>query len=292
MNLPRVFGVALSALVLAGPPSHSAAQSQNLERVRALYVAAAYEEALAAMPPVPTDPAVATRTDLEQYRALCLLALGREQEAIAAVERLITDHPTFVPSASDTSPRMRSMFETARARLVPEVARATYAEAKADFDRKQTGAARGGFTRTIELIDSLQGAEKSALADLRQLASGFLELSAVGPALPRVPPIPENGAAEATPGATDYVAPIPVREELPVWTPPDGHAMRTEYNGLLQVAIGEDGTVRSATMVKSSHPLYDAAIMRAARLWIYKPATRGGKPVASFKNIQVRLVPR
>ena len=292
MNVGRVIGLALLALPFAGPFSPAAAQGQNLERVRTLYVAAAYEEALAAMPPVPTDPAVATRTDLEQYRALCLLALGREQEAIAAVERLIKDHPTFVPSASDTSPRMRSMFEAARGRLVPDAARATYVEAKAAFDGKQTDAARSGFTRTIELIDSLPAAETSKLADLRQLASGFLELSAASPTLPPVPAIPANGSAEATPGASDYVAPIPVREELPPWTPPDSQAMRTEYNGLLQLAIGEDGKVRSATMVKGSHPLYDAAIMRAARLWIYKPATRGGKPVASFKNIQVRLVPR
>lgn len=276
-----------AALVL---PAETYAQEQTVERVRSLYVTAAYEEALAAIPPASADATGTTTSELEQYRALCLLALGREAEATVAVERLVKDHPTFVPSA-DMSPRMRAVFDDARARLVPEMARQAYAEAKAAFDAKNAEAASAGFKKTLDLIDSLPDREEKALADLRQLTSGFLDLSSVRPdPVPPLSPAPKepetNGAAQ------EYVGPVPIREDLPVWTPPDAAAMQTEYVGLLQVSIGDDGRVRTATMVKSSHPLYDAAIVRAAKLWTYQPATRGGRPVPSFKNIQVRLVPR
>jgi protein TonB len=79
---------------------------------------------------------------------------------------------------------------------------------------------------------------------------------------------------------------------MPPWNPPDGTAMRTEYAGLLRIMIGADGLVESATIVKSSHPAYDAAAVRAAQGWTYRPATRNGQPVAAQKDIQVRLLPR
>jgi protein TonB len=88
------------------------------------------------------------------------------------------------------------------------------------------------------------------------------------------------------------VAPVAIDERLPPWNPPDSASMRTEYLGLLRVSIGEDGQVVSAEIVKSSHPSYDMVVARAAKDWRYKPATRGGKPVASQKEIQIRLVPR
>ncbi len=280
---------ALLAAALA-VPADTYAQGQTVERVRSLYVTAAYEEALAAIPPASADASGTTTRELEQYRALCLLALGRDAEATVAVERLVKDHPTFVPSA-DMSPRMRAVFDDARARLVPEMARQAYAEAKAAFDVKNSEAASAGFKKTLDLIDSLPDREEKELADLRQLTSGFLDLSSVRPdPVPPLSPAPKE--TETNSAAQEYVGPVPIREDLPVWTPPDAAAMQAEYVGLLQVSIGEDGRVRTATMVKSSHPLYDAAIVRAAKLWTYQPATRGGRPVPSFKNIQVRLVPR
>lgn len=280
----------LAGLFLAAAiPVAAQAQLQTVERVRSLYVTAAYEEALAAIPAASANAGETATIELEQYRGLCLLALGREAEATAAVERLVKAHPTYAPP-EDMSPRMRSVFDNARAKLVPEMARQAYADAKAAFDAKKSEAANG-FERAIELIDSLPEGQKKELSDLRQLASGFLDLSAARPdpvpALPAAPKDTETPAADQ-----EYVGPVPIREDLPVWTPPDAQAMAAEYVGLLQVSIGADGKVLAATMVKSSHPLYDAAIVRAAQLWTYQPATRGGRPVPSYKNIQVRLVPR
>ena len=265
-----------------------AASAQDLERVKALYVAAAYEEALAAMPPAASR---AVRTDLEQYRALCFLALGRETEAVGAIERVVRVDPMYLPPPSDTSPRMRGIFAEVRARLVPDLARQAYLEAKGRLDAQQPAAAQAGFKRTRDLIDSLAPEDRQSLADLRMLAEGFLSLTAAAnpPA-----PIPAVGvlASDAAAAPAGFVPPVAVREQLPVWSPPDSAAMRTEYVGVLLVTIAEDGTVSSASMLKPTHPAYDAAATRAARGWAYKPATRAGRPVPSQKHIQIRLVPR
>lgn len=269
------------------------ASAQDINRVRTLYVAAAYEEALAAIPAVETaenDSALAT--DLEQYRALCLLALGREPEAIAVVERLVRARPMFVPPAGDTSPKMQAVFAGVRTRIVPDAAKEAYVAGKADYESKNRAAARASFQRTLDLVDSLPVAEQKPLADLRLLAAEFLELSMSLP-VPAAPvdPVPELAPAPSVP-ATPFVGPAVVREQLPPWNPPDSTSMRTEYIGLLRVLIGPDGRVESASMVKSTHPAYDVVALRAAKGWTYTPATRGGRPVSSQRDIQVRLVPR
>jgi TonB family protein len=273
---------------------------QDIERVRSLYVSAAYEEALAAMPPV---GGTAVTTDLEQYRALCLIALGREQEAVAAVERLVNDHPMFVPRAADTSPRMQSVFMATRSRLVPAIAKRQYGEAKASYELKDVKAAREGFQRTLDLIGSLPDADKDSLADLRLLAAEFLDLAATRAAAPVLaapapvtPPVPTAPAPTLPPSRpeppAEYVPPSAIRERLPSWIPPNTDAMRTTYVGMLRVSIGEDGRVVKATLVKSTHPAYDAVVLVAAKDWLYKPATRGGKPVLAQRDILVRLNPR
>jgi len=288
-------GVAFGLIVVAAFSVPAIAQQippvSDIERVRTLYVAAAYAEALAAIPPPDGEPA---RTDLEQYRALCLLALGREAEAVSAVERLVRDHPTFLPPASETTPRMLSIFATARSKTVPDIAKSAYVDAKAAYDKGDKGEANNGFKQTLALIDSLPESEKAALSDLRLLASGFLDLSAI-PVRPAAPAATESASPNpATPAAPAgaYVGPVAIREELPSWNPPDIAARRTEYEGLLRVQIGADGRVVSVTMVKRTHPNYDVAALRAAKSWIYQPATRGGEPIASQKDIQVKLLPR
>lgn len=287
--------VAVGVIVLAAVNVTAAAQqtlpSGDVERVRTLYIAAAYAEALAAIPSGDGEPA---RTDLQQYRALCLLALGREAEAVSAVERLVSDHPTFLPPTSETSPRMLSILTSARSRLVPELAKRAYIDAKAGYAKQDRAAAAAGFQRTLELIDSLPETEKTPLNDLRLLASEFLDLSATA-GRPSAPSGTEGDdpkpAATPVAPAGPYLPPVAIRESLPPWNPPDTAARRTEYEGLLRVQIGPDGRVASATMVKRTHPSYDVAAVRAAKSWTYQPATRAGEPVASQKDIEVKLLP-
>lgn len=89
-----------------------------------------------------------------------------------------------------------------------------------------------------------------------------------------------------------YAAPVAVQEELPPWTPPTGLAARVEYVGVFRVRIGVDGRVTGSEVLESSHPVYDAQLSRAASDWLYRPATRDGRPVPSLKDIRIRLVPR
>ena len=284
----HILVIAFAAVVLLCAPGIAA--SQDMERVRSLYVSASYEAALAAMP---EGLSTTAGTELEQYRALCLLALGREADAKATIERLVKAHPTFVPPADEVSPRMRTLFTSVRNGLIPAIAKQAYAEAKVAYEAKDREAARAGFQRTLDLIDSVPEDSRGTLDDIRLLAADFRDLTTArpatttetpGPVLPA--PVPEIPAA-----AGAFVPAVALKQELPPWNPLDPVSRRTEYVGLLQVQIAPDGRVTLARMLKTSHPSYDIAVLREAKRWLYKPATRGGQPVASEREIEIRLRP-
>ena len=73
---------------------------------------------------------------IEQYRAFCLLALGRPADAEQAIEAVVAAEPSFQPGESDASPRIRSAFTSVRRRMLPSIIQQKYAQAKAAFDRK------------------------------------------------------------------------------------------------------------------------------------------------------------
>ena len=77
---------------------------------RELYASARYDEALAVLNDLkPTDTTPITdRRSIEQYRSLCLLALGREAEAEGAIGAVVTADPSYQPSETEASPRARS----------------------------------------------------------------------------------------------------------------------------------------------------------------------------------------
>jgi TonB family protein len=281
----QVHVLALAALVYLAAP----AAAQDIDRVRALYVAAAYEDALAA---IPSEASFTVGAEIEQYRALCLLALGREDDARVTIERLVRAHPTFVPPAAEVSPSMRALFTRVRRELMPDMVKQVYLDAKVAYESKDRDLARAGFQRTLDLIASLPEEDRAALADLRLLASEFRELSAPRPAASVEPAVSAAKPAIEAWAAVPFVPAVVVSQELPAWSPPDAMSRSTEYTGLLRVHIGADGGVTSVAVVEASHPAYDAAVLQAAKSWAYRPATRGGKPVASEHDIEIRLRPR
>src|SRR5262245_62714111 len=106
----------IAALALA--LTLTAADQEALNAARDLYASAAYEDALAVLNRMPDT----TRTPdeartLSQYRAFCLLALGRNAEAERAIENLIQVDPTYQPPAGDMSPRVRTAFTDVRRRV-------------------------------------------------------------------------------------------------------------------------------------------------------------------------------
>src|SRR4029079_7721143 len=160
----------------------AARAADDLSVARDLYASAAYEEALAALNRVrAAGTAVADASTVEQYRAFCLLALGRGPEAQAAIEAVISADPLYQPSSTDVSPRVRTAFSDVRRRMLPSIIPQQYAKAKTAFDRKDYAAAAAGFKQVLTALadpELGQAATQPPLADLKTLAVGFQELSA------------------------------------------------------------------------------------------------------------------
>ena len=143
---------------------------------RDLYASARYDEALAVLNdlrPADAANAISDRKSIEQYRSLCLLALGRGTEAESAIAAVVTADPTYQPGEVEASPRVRAAFSDVRRRLLPDIASSRYGDAKALFDRKEYVVAAQGFRQVVTLLDDPDMGGK--LTDLRTLVSGFLE---------------------------------------------------------------------------------------------------------------------
>lgn len=266
---------------------------------RDLYASARYDEALAVLNELrPGDAATAVvdRKAIEQYRSLCLLALGRGTEAENAIAAVVTADPTYLPNEAEASPRVRSAFSEVRRRLLPEIATSRYGEAKQAFDRKDHALAMQQFRQTITLLDDPDMGGR--LPDLRTLSAGFLDLAIAALAPPPAPPKP--AAAPTAPSApqpdpnriytmgdSEVTAPAIIRQEMPRLSP----AIKTQAKdrGVIEVVIDELGRVVFAAIRTSVHPMFDAELLSAARDWRYQPATMSGKPVRYRKMIQINV---
>src|SRR5687767_4602019 len=145
----RILACLWIAGTLAGP---AYAQQTSLAAARDLYASARYDEALAVLNAMQPTGSGGDRRAIEQYRSLCLLALGRGVEAESAIAAVVTVDPLFVPAESEASPRVRAAFSDVRQRLLPEIARARYSTAKATFDRKDHAAAEREFRGLLVLL--------------------------------------------------------------------------------------------------------------------------------------------
>jgi len=271
-----------------------------LTAARDLYASARYDEALAVLNGLPSDAVASDRKSIEQYRSLCLLALGRGAEAETAIAAVVSADPLFVPGEADASPRVRQAFSDVRQRLLPQIATTRYAAAKAAYDRKDYSLAETQFRSLLTLLDDPQ--MNGRLPDLRTLVSGFVDLSSAAAAPPPEPKKPEPAAATVAPPPAPVVpkephvwtadeagvtAPIAVRQDIP--RVPTAIAAQARPRGLLEVVVDEQGRVINLTMRLSIHPMYDPQLLAAAREWRYKPATVNGVPVKFRKVIQITV---
>ena len=69
------------------------------------------------------------------------------------------------------------------------------------------------------------------------------------------------------------------------------HAQAERTAGSLKLQIGIDGRVKNATVLKPSHPFYDAVLLGTVKIWRYKPATEDGANTESERIIAIRLRP-
>jgi len=262
---------------------------------RDLYASARYDEALAVLND--SSVTVSDRKSIEQYRSLCLLALGRGTEAESAIAAVITADPTYQPGDAEASPRVRTAFSDVRKRLLPELAGARYLEAKATYDRKDFATAVQQFKAVVGLLEDPDMGGR--LADLRTLATGFTDLASAAaappPALkaepvtpPPAPPVPQADPNRIyTMLDSDVTMPKVIRQDMPSLS----QAMKTQARdrGIIEIVIDEQGRVSFTAIRTSVHPMYDAALLAAARDWRYQPAMFSGKPVKYRKMIQINV---
>jgi TonB family protein len=292
----------LAVLLLAGGlASPAAAQDNPLNTARELYASARYDEALLVLNGLRPGPGGGgDLKSIEQYRSLCLLALGRGAEAEAAIAAVVSADPLYLPSEAEASPRVRTAFSEVRQRQLPEIARARYAAAKATFDRKHYAQAEQQFRELLRLIDDPDMGGR--LGDLRLLVSGFLDLSAAAAAPPPEPAREAAPAAAAPPPPTKpalppdhvftaadagVVAPVAVKQDVP--RVPSAITSQTRDRGILELVIDQQGRVTSIDIKVRMHPMFDSQLIQAAKDWRYRPATLDGKPVRYRKLVQVTV---
>jgi len=278
----------------------------SLSAARDLYASAAYEDALAVLSRL---NAAALRPDdgrsAEQYRALCLLALGKTAEASQAIEAVVSSQPLYRPSDGEVSPRVRTAFSDVRKRVLPGLVQERYAQYKVAFDRKDYRTASAGFNELLALYsdpDMSNAAGRPPLSDLRVLIGGFYELSvqAIPPPAPAPELAPVVAAAAATAPAmpeplrlytladVNVVPPVTIRQQLPSYPA----QVNKPLIGALELVIDENGNVAQAVMRGSVMPTYDRQVVQAAQNWRYKPATLNGAPVRFRKMVQVAVTPQ
>jgi hypothetical protein len=298
-----LFIVVLPGLLAATAlPAAAAADAQaSLAKARELYAAAAYDEALAMLSGLLGDRGAADRPSISMYRVLCLVALGRGGDVGTAIDALVTDHPLYRPPADDLSPRMRTAFTEARARLLPAMIQKRYADGKGAYDRGDFQAAAAAFAWVLSALadpDIVHMANHSPLADIKTLAGGFNDLSQKALAPPPPPPAPVVAAAPPAAPVRDYrrvytladadvVQPIPIRQPMPRFP----GQMVTRAEGVLELVVDVTGFVESARMLEPAHPQYDPVVVAAAKKWQYQPARVDGVPVKFVKRLQIQLAP-
>lgn len=287
----------LIAVMVMAMGSMVRAQEMDLAAARDLYASAAYEDALTVLNRLrSSDHLPAQAPAIEQYRAFCLIALGRTDDAERAIEAVVAAEPTYHPSESEVSPRVRSAFTEVRRRMLPAIIQQKYGEAKAAYDNKMWAAAADLFRQVLAALadpDVAESAKQSPLADLRMLAVGFEELSAKAAAPPPAP-APAVVAAAPPPKPVvprvytvddpSVVQPIIVNQVVPPYPEKRVVIPRT---GRIEVVIDETGAVESAIMTLPVTNRYDSMVLAAARTWRYQPATVNGVPVKFRKTVQI-----
>jgi TonB family protein len=298
--------IAISTLVLAltallPQERVTVSAATGMASVRELYAAASFEEALTRLAAIEEHVAI---EQAEQYRALCLLGLGRASEAQQSLERMVVANPLYTIPDAEFSPRLISMFREVRKRLLPAAARDLYLEAKTNFDGKRYGPAALQFRELLAVLgDSDMAEQADGLRDLRLLGEGFLKLADGELAAAKRASEPATAAAAVRPpeapraipiysdGEAGVVAAVELERRLPAWNPPAAIA-RIEYRGLLEVVINERGLVESAILRRPVAPSYDRPLIDSVKFWRFQPATREGVPVKFRKTFEIVLSKR
>jgi TonB family protein len=315
---------AVTLVLMSIPRIHA---QDPLATARSLYASAAYDEALKALQEVADNAPPSAIREIEQYRFLCLLALGRNSEAKESITAVVTADPLYKIDENSVAPKIVDAFRNVRREVLPDVTNAIYNVAKSAFDRKDYKIAETQLRKVIALggDPDMPGGK---VEDIVRLSRGFLDLTVNAlkgpdPAATPAAPAATNAANTATPtttapaganaapasaggtgaippnmgkrvevanqpGAGEIRPPMAIKQTVPP-VPPDLSRFGQLRSGEIEVLIDETGKVQSSKVIASIHPVYDAMVMSAAKSWRYDPATADGVPVKYRKRIKITI---
>jgi tetratricopeptide (TPR) repeat protein len=280
-----VGALAVAGAMVSAQPQPQATDSIEL-RARDLYASAEYDQALSVI-------GDSQEPGAQQYRALCLLALGRQADAEAALKHLITSAPEFTPSAEDMPRRFITLFAQQRREIVPGLLRKLFADAREDYRAKAYDRALPQFKRVMALSSQPEVRDAEGVDDLRLLAEGFIDIATASEA-PKAE-VAAAAAPAAVPAPRETVSvlrptlPVPIKQEMPPW--PSGIPVREGLTGSVRIKIDASGKVVSAVMAQPIDARYDARVLAATHFWEYKPATANGTPVEAESIVEINISP-
>jgi TonB family protein len=276
---------------------------ESIQAAQTLYASASYDEALALLDRLQGQqlPPADVRS-LQQSRALCLLALGRSQDADVAIEAVVNTDPLYRPDESTASPRVRAAFRDVRMRLLPSIIKTRYNAARGLYNEQRWSDAIPALQEVQSLVadQDLTEEQRKGVGEYKVLAEGFLKLAEAAAAPPPPPGAPDAKAADVpavavAPPAVDYdrlfdaedagvTPPVTIRQEMPRWVK---GALPLPGPGTVDIIISKTGVIERATIVQRMVNYYDRQVLDATKNWRYQPAQLDGRPVRFKKQIRI-----
>jgi hypothetical protein len=219
--MKKIIFAAVGLMLAVATTAHAVDQ---LDAARQLYLAASYEEALESLATVPSG---ADLDQVDKLRALCLLALSRNDEARKALESLASRRPLLQLDESE-SPKLVSLYREARLRMLPPATKSLYGVARASYEKGELEAAKQQFGDVLTLLADPELSKLPEIADLKLLAEGFANLvdqqlsrqtaSSGAPAPTAAQPRPPAAAAQTSSKETSIPIPPPAAIQPPPQT--------------------------------------------------------------------------
>jgi hypothetical protein len=231
-------------------------------------------------PPPATIAAAPTATVIvppreSERRAAALVAQGQTAEAAAVFNTMLNANPLYEPKATDLTPESLGAFRTSQRQLLPQLAQRGYDGAKAALAE---GDAERAFALAKETATLLERPAAEPASHLREPVRKLIEDASVARA----------NAEEIVYSRADSAVtpPRPLSRQFPATTPNGVPANRV---GTLEMVIGRDGTVEFVKLHTPLNRYHERMIVSAAKAWLYRPATRGGKPVRYRLTVTINL---
>jgi len=107
------------------------------------------------------------------------------------------------------------------------------------------------------------------------------------------PASPADGRSTTSASSAAIVPPVPVYQPIPPWVASNQRDQSGgDSTGTLELLIDRNSQVTSEKLRKSINQRYDAELIRTARTWRFRPATKDGVPTPFLKVVDIQLIPK